>query len=209
MKLRMLFSMLLVAYSIGASAQVVLLKKLDRFTSGLASEYGNISADRKTELNTLADKIVDEKLSSGHASVVFASNDNSSLSQMSQAWMQVALDKFGIRNIDVVSSGVSQNEISKETICALKVAGFKINENPLAYTKSSHVLRYSWDGNQVLMFSKKSDNYQIPTQNIVLTNVDDTLVNQGNAVSVSKQTAIEMMYVADRIHSSQLLSLQK
>lgn len=209
MKLRMLFSMLLVAYSIGASAQVVLLKKIDRFTSGLASEYGNISADRKTELNTLADKILDEKLSSGHASVVFASNDNSSLSQMSQVWMQVALDKFGIRNVEVVSSGVSENKISKETISALRAAGFKINSNPLAYNKSSHVLRYSWDGNQVLMFSKKSDNYQIPTQNIVLTNVDDTVVNQSNALSISKQTAIEMMYVADRINTSHLLSLHQ
>lgn len=209
MKLRMLFSMLWVACSIGASAQVVLLKKLDRFTNGLASEYGTINANRKTELNTLADKIVDEKSSSGHASVVFASNDNSSLSQMSQAWMQVALDKFGIRNVTVVSSGVTSNEISRETVSALKVAGFNINANSIAFAKPSYIVRYSWEGNQLLMFSKKSDNYQIPTENIVLTNIDDTVVNQSNAVSVSKQTAIEMMYVADRIHSSHLLSLQK
>ena len=209
MKLRMLFSMLWVACSIGASAQVVLLKKLDRFTNGLSSEYGTINATRKTELNTFADKIVDEKLSSGHASVVFASNDNSSLSQMSQAWMQVALDKFGIRNVTVVSSGVTSNEISRETISALKVVGFNINANSTAFVKSSYMLRYSWEGNQLLMFSKKSDNYQIPTESVVVTNVDDTVVNQSNAVSVSKQTAIEMMYVADRIHSSHLLSLQK
>ena len=205
----MLFSMLWVACSIGASAQVVLLKKLDRFTNGLSSEYGTINATRKTELNTFADKIVDEKLSSGHASVVFASNDNSSLSQMSQAWMQVALDKFGIRNVTVVSSGVTSNEISRETISALKVVGFNINANSTAFVKSSYMLRYSWEGNQLLMFSKKSDNYQIPTESVVVTNVDDTVVNQSNAVSVSKQTAIEMMYVADRIHSSHLLSLQK
>jgi hypothetical protein len=184
MKVRMLFSVLWVACSIGASAQVVLLKKLDRFTSGLASEYGTISADRKTELNTLADKIVDEKSSSGQASVVFTSNDNSSLSQMSQAWMQVALDKFGIRNVTVVSSGITSNEISRETISALKVAGFNINANSIAFVKPSYVLRYSWDGNQVLMFSKKSDNYQIPTQNVVLTNVDDSVVNQSNAIIV-------------------------
>lgn len=209
MKLRMFFSMLLAASSIAASAQVVLLKKLNRYTNGLTSEYNQISSERKAELNTLADKIVDEKLSSGQASVVFASNDNSSLSQMSQAWMQVALDKFGIRNVSVVSSGITSNEISRETISALKQAGFSINTNTVAFAKPAYVLRYSWDGNQVLMFSKKADNYQIPTQNIVLANVDDSVVNQSNASNVSKQTAIEMMYVADKIHSSHLLSLQQ
>lgn len=209
MKLRMFFSMLLAAFSIAASAQVVLLKKLDRFTNGLERQFNTISSDRKAELKTLADKIVDEKMSSGNATVVFASNDNSSLSQMSQVWMQVALDKFGIRNVSVVSYGDSQSKISKETVVALKSVGFKMDANSVSSSKSFHVLRYSWEGNQLLMFSKKADNYQIPTQNLVLTNVDDTVVNEKNASDISKQTAIEMMYVADIIHNSHLLSLQQ
>jgi hypothetical protein len=209
MKLRMFFSMLLVAFSIAASAQVVLFKKLNRFTNGLEREFNTISSDRKAELKTLANKIVDEKMSSGNATVVFASNDNSSLSQMSQAWMQVALDKYGIRNVSVVSYGESQAKISQETVAALKNAGFKMEAHSASTSKSFHVLRYSWEGNELLMFSKKSDNYQIPTQNLVLSNLNDTIVNENNASDISKQTAIEMMYVADIIHNSHLLSLQQ
>ena len=123
MKLRTLFSTLLVAYGINASAQVVLVKKLNRFTNSLTSKYGSISTERKTELNALADKIMDEKMTSGYASVVFVSTDNSSLSQMSQAWMQLALDRFDVKNVSVVSYGASQSKISKETVA-----------NPLPYS---------------------------------------------------------------------------
>jgi hypothetical protein len=209
MKLRMLFSVLWVACSIGASAQVVLLKKIDRFTNSLTSEFGNISSTRKAELNKLADQIVVEKSNLGHASVVFNSNNNSTLSQMSQVWMQVALDKYRIKDVSVVSSGVTASEIGKETIYAFKVVGFNISTNTVAFKKQSYLLRYSWDGNQVLLFSKKSDNYQIPVNNVVISKTEDIVLNEDNAIQMSKQIATEMMYVAEKIQNSHLLSMQQ
>ena len=208
MKLRMLFSVLWVACSIGASAQVVLLKKLDRFTNNLSSEFGNLNSTKKAELNSFADAIVNEKMNSGNASVLFSSNDNSSLSHIYQVWLQVALDKFGVKNITTSSAGLVPNVITKETISVLKASGFNITSNPISHANGSYVVRYSWSENELLMFSKKSDNYQIPTKSIVLKDVDDTILNQSNASEISKQIAIDMMYVAEKIHNNHLLSLQ-
>lgn len=206
MKLRLLLSAMWLGFTFSASAQSVLIKKIDQYTNSLSSDYGSITADRKAELNKLADKIVAEKMVSGKMTVVFSSNDNSSLSQLSQAWFQVALDQHSLSNINVVSCGVQENRISPETIYALKKAGFNIKSNIVAGS-NKYLVNYSWSGNQMLMFSKKADNYQIPSQNVIVVDVDDATVNEKNVLEMSKTTAIEMMYLSEKISSSNLLSL--
>lgn len=206
MKLRVLFSIMCISYSMVASAQSVLLKKLERYTSNISKEYGSINVSRLDELNKLAEKIVAEKMRSGKVTLLFVSENNSSVSQLSQAWFQMSIDKLGMKNIQVNSYGMAEAKISKEAIYSLKQAGFKINANPVFSSNTRYTLSNSWDANPILMFSKKSDNYQIASNNTVIVNVDDSSMNESNALQVCKTIATEMMYLAEKVNNSNLLS---
>ena len=209
MKQRLFFSVLWLACSIGAFAQTVLLKKIERYTAGVSKEYGLISSERKAELNTLADRVVAEKMKGEKPSIVFISFSNSSSSQMAQAWMQVAIERYNLKDMQVYSSGTTEAEIDKAIISAMRNAGFKIEAINSFVKNPKYLVAYSWDVNGILMFSKKSDNYQIPTSGIINVNIDDQNASVINYNETSRKIAREMFFMAEKIQNSHLLSHQQ
>ncbi len=209
MKLRVLLSVLWTVYGIGASAQLVLVKKLDRFTSNFSQEYASISSERRNELSKVAELVSLSQSRGEVASIVFTSENNASISQLSQAWMQVAIEKFNLKRVQVYSAGMKETAISKSAVNALKSAGFKISDNTPFSANPRYLVSYSWDSNAMLMFSKKADNFQIPTTENISINVDESLNSADNADARSKQIAVEMFFLADKIQSSHMLSLQR
>ena len=99
-----------------------------------------------------------------------------------------------------------EKAIDKATVKSLKNAGFKVQSNATFSPKPRYLVSYSWNSNPMLMFSKKSDNFQIPTSNVVTFAVDENL--EINSDEMCKKVAGEMFFVAEKIQSSNMLSLQ-
>jgi hypothetical protein len=184
----------------------VLHKKLAQFTQSLPQEYQAISDDRKGELMSLVDKIITQRNLNGNAALVFSSNDNTSASQMAQAWMQVAIEQYGLQNMMVSSFGATEKAIDKATIKSLKNAGFKVQSNASFSPKPRYLVSYSWNTNPMLMFSKKSDNFQIPSTNVVTFAVEEN--SEANSDEMCRKVAREMFFVAEKIQTIHMLTLQ-
>jgi len=207
MKLRVILIMVWVAYSISASAQTLLLKKLNTYTSNLSQEYTSISAERKEQLSELADKIVVQKMKGESVSLLLLSAENSSSSQIAQAWMQVAIEHFNIKNFQVFSAGTSESAIDKSVIVALKEAGFRVQNNTGKDKNSRYLVGYSNETDNLLMFSKKESSFQIPVSGVISYSMNDLAANDISK-EVCREIAREMFYMADKIQSSHLLSMQ-
>jgi len=206
MKLRVLVASMTIICCTFATAQTVLHKKLVQFTQSLPQEFQSISSERKAELMSLVDRVITQRNLNGSVALVFSSSDNATASQMAQAWMQVAIEHHGLHNMMVSSYGTTEKAIDKATVKSLKNAGFKVQSNATFSPKPRYLVSYSWNSNPMLMFSKKSDNFQIPTSNVVTFAVDENL--EVNSDEMCKKVAGEMFFVAEKIQSSNMLTLQ-
>lgn len=218
MKLQTVFTTLLVAASVSVFGQSYLFKKLDKYCSSISKEQDRIPSERKDKLNSLADK-----LNATRTSVMFASADNSTESQLAQAWLQVAKEHYGLRNLQISSGGEAPSAINKAAMHALKEAGFKVEANNMFTHNPRYTVSYSWQENGLLMFSKQYGNFQNPTSEFIAvatsnnlapingeaTRVDLSYSHIANVGEQSEQIAREMFYLAQQLQSKNLLSHQQ
>lgn len=222
MKLRVLFGIAGLGLVLSASAQTALIKKLDRYCSSVAQEFDQISADRKEKLTTLADMIISANLKDGHSSVVFTDETNSGNSQIAQAFLQASISKKGLNKVNIFSAGNSESAIDKQGIALLKASGFSVESNTNFKKNPHYLLNYSWGENRVMLFSKKMNNFQIPTSNLIVVSMDGSLVPDSPAISIResisygmmnettfKEIAREMAFIAEKLQNNQLLSHQR
>jgi len=221
-KIQTVLAAILVAASTNVFGQSSLYKKLDQYSSSLHNEFGQISADRKGKLNELANQL-NKSNATGKQMVLFASKDNSASSQLAQAWLEAAKISYHLDGLQVSSAGEQASSINKEAVAALKNAGFKIEANNQFKSNPRYTLGYSPKENTLLMFSKKYDNFQIPTSGFVavgtqentgpvqgeVARVDLGYANEGNVNELSRQIAREMFYLAEKLQSENLLSHQQ
>ena len=219
MKLRVLFGVFGVALGISASAQTALTKKLDRYSSSVTTEFDNISAERKEKLSSIADMILSENLKEGKSSVVFTDENNSGTSQLAQVLFQVAVVKNNLTKVNVYSAGLSESNIDKNSIVLLKNAGFIVESNTTFKNNPRYLVNYSWNDNRIMLFSKKMNNFQIPTEKLMVVNLSNTAISESNNENINVsltygqvneetfgQIAREMFFVAEKIRNNQLLS---
>ena len=206
MKLPVLVASIVIICCTFASAQKVLHKKLAQFTQTIPHEYQSISSERKGELMSLVDRIIMQRNLNGNVALVFSSNDNASASQMAQAWMQVAIEHYGLQNMMVSSYGENLKAIDKATVKSLKKSGFKVQSHATLSPKSCYLVSYSWNTNPMLVFSKKANNYQIPSSNVVSFAIDEN--SNANSDEMCRNIAREMFFVAEKIQTSHMLTLQ-
>jgi hypothetical protein len=206
MKLLVLVASIIINCCTFASAQKVLHKKLAQFAQTIPHEYQSISSERKRELTSLVERIIMQRNLNGKAALVFSSNDNASASQMAQAWMQVAIEHYGLQNMMVSSYGENVKAIDKATVKSLKKSGFKVQSHATFSPKSCYLVSYSWDTNPMLVFSKKASNYQIPSSNVVSFAIDEN--SNANSDEMCRNIAREMFFVAEKIQTSHMLTLQ-
>lgn len=220
MKLRAGLSILLMANGLASIAQSGLTKKLDTYSTRLTLEVSQIPSDRRAALDKLAEQIIASRDANGKANIVFVSQDNATNSQLAQIWMQAAAQKYHLKGINITSAGNEATSLSNEAIEALKTAGFKV-ENTSNFRKNPrYTVQYSRSENPILAFSKKLNNYQIPTSNVIAVVSDretavPALPGEVSRVEVgyaandgARIIGREMLYLAEKIQTSQLLSLK-
>lgn len=155
-------------------------KKLDRYLN--ISQL--ISQHRTDSLLTIVDKIH----TSDTKNVVFVSISNSNMNIVYQLFFQVYVSKF---DLDLNVYSYTENtqilsNLSKSIIDSLSHIGFRINK----LNNSKYLVSYDWTKNSILIFPKKSDNFQIP--NLYLTiKVDE----EANIQSI----ASDMFFIVDRL----------
>ncbi len=221
MKLQPVLVALLAATCATVFGQTKLYKKLDKYSSSLSQEFDQIPSERKEKLSMLADELVRTSMAKeGKIAVLFASQDNAGMSQMAQAWLQVASERYALPNIQINSAGEKESAIDKSVIRALKNAGFKTENNSSFVNNPRYVVSYKTESNSLLMFSKKYTNFQVPTSDFVAVATENGLANvPGESAHMElpfaaissedaqcREVAREMFFLAEKLQSKHLLS---
>lgn len=148
--------------------------KLTQYCNTLPAEFENISAERKASLEEIGDYILQKQGDS--VNLIFICTHNSRRSHFGQIWAFTAAQYYGLKNIETFSGGTEATAFHPNAVAALERAGFHFtkqgsDENP------KYLAFMSNDESESLMFSKKYDDAQNPSENfcaiMVCTQADE------------------------------------
>jgi len=120
------------------------------------TQFDQIPADRKTQLDKLALYIKTQKSSGQNSKLVFICTHNSRRSHLSQIWAKTAAEYYGIGSfIETYSGGTEATAFNPRAVAALERSGFVIEkpegENP------HYLVRYAEQAPALECFSKVYD----------------------------------------------------
>lgn len=157
--LTILFALPLLNFS--TMEQAKFYKKLQKYSTSLEGEFGQITPDRKEKLAQLGDYLY-EKIAAGETPrITVICTHNSRRSHMGQLWLEAAAAYYGIGDLTTASGGTEATAFNPRAVTALKKAGFKFSKNG---GEENPVYEASWgsDYPNILMFSKKFDHRNNP-----------------------------------------------
>jgi hypothetical protein len=134
----------------------VLSPEIAAYLDQRASEFDQISDERKQALRKVA-SFVEERRSAGSAArLTFICTHNSRRSHMSQLWAQAAAAYHDVAGIETYSGGTEATAFNRRAVAALRRAGFRIEQasddaNPV------YEVRYGSEGPAMRAFSKVYD----------------------------------------------------
>ena len=118
------------------------------------SEFDQIGAERKKELQQAA-WFIRGKLDQGKAAdVTFICTHNSRRSHFSQIWAQTAAAYYGLTNVTTYSGGTEATACNIRTVRALRRAGFSIAQSS-GGTNPVYLAQYSESRPAAKMYSKR------------------------------------------------------
>lgn len=108
-----------------------------RFVVSRVSEFSEIPAARRTELERLAAYVRERGERSGAAQLIFICTHNSRRSHLSQIWAKVAAEVYGLPQVRTYSGGTEATAMNPRLVAALRRSGLEVTaddpnaENPL------------------------------------------------------------------------------
>ncbi|QCE42251.1 protein-tyrosine-phosphatase [Psychroserpens sp. NJDZ02] len=116
----------------------------------------NITAERKTVLQPLADFIQSKYSKNQEIRLNFICTHNSRRSHLSQVWAQTLANYFDVKNVFCYSGGTEATALFPMVVQTLQHSGFDVkaiskNENPI------YSIKYSDNEHPIIGFSKKLD----------------------------------------------------
>lgn len=147
-----------------AHQQVRFYPKLTSYCKQLPKEFSTISEERKSDLNLIAEFVIEQRKENKPANLVFVCTSNSRRSHMAQVWSQIASQYYQIPSVFSFSGGTEQTRVNSNAIHALERTGIVItsvnqSDNPLWYLKIGNKI------NPWAIFSKKYTDSTNPTTN--------------------------------------------
>ena len=164
---------------------------LSKYVKERQAEMQSIPADRKTEIEKLANYVRAQIEAKQTVNLVFICTHNSRRSQMSQIWASVAIATYQLDGkINTFSGGTETTAFNPRAIAALERAGLSI-EKPEG--KNPHYLiRYNEKSPAIECFSKVyKDPFNPQTNFAAVMNCSDADKNCPNVVGASFRTAIK------------------
>jgi arsenate reductase (thioredoxin) len=138
--------------------------KLLKYCSSLPSEFNQISQERKTDLEEIANYIYQQQKEKKAINLIFVCTSNSRRSHMSQVWAQIASVYYDVKNVSTFSGGTEQTKVNKNALLALENCGIVLqsnqqSENPIWLATIGEKL------NPMVLFSKKYSDSTNPSLN--------------------------------------------
>lgn len=133
-------------------------KELNKYCVSLPSEFGLISQERKTELQEIADYVVERHMKKQSCKLLFICTSNSRRSHLAQIWAQSASIFYGVDSVLTYSGGTEATRVHPNTVAALKRCGFVVETSQAGDNPNYFV----YAGDKVplgVIYSKK---YQAP-----------------------------------------------
>lgn len=134
--------------------QPVLLPSLVSYLQNVEKDFATIPADRKLELQKVAQYIKSSLKKDKKANLIFICTHNSRRSHMSQLWAYAAASYYGIKSVENYSGGLEVTAFNQRSVKALTKAGFEITKQSEG-TNPQYAVIYAKDAPAVMAFSKK------------------------------------------------------
>ena len=155
---------ILTVSSFKKTEKVKFYPKLSTYCSQLSTEFDQITEERKAELKSIAQFVVEQRNGQKPANLLFVCTSNSRRSHMAQVWSQIASYYYSIDSVFTFSGGTEQTRVNMNAIDALTRTGIEMysnnqGDNPLRYLKIGKNI------NPWVIFSKKYTDVTNPKNN--------------------------------------------
>lgn len=141
-----------------------LYPELQAYVATVLAEFDQIPADRKANLEILAEYARTRRAAGEPVLMTFICTHNSRRSHMGQLWAAVAAAHYGIDGVQTYSGGTEATAFNPRAVAALERAGFRIaptTEPP----NPRYQVRFSDAASPQECFSKKYDDPSNPQAN--------------------------------------------
>jgi len=135
------------------SQEPKLLDEVSAFVEKRESEFDQIPAERKKQLELLSNYLRECHVSGKIARLVFVCTHNSRRSHISQLWAAVAAVHYGLENVETFSGGTECTAFNPRAIAAMKRAGFQF-EMEKAGTNPNYLVTFAKHAKPQTCFSK-------------------------------------------------------
>ncbi|MCC5946350.1 MAG: protein-tyrosine-phosphatase [Bernardetiaceae bacterium] len=128
--------------------------RIANYIAELEADFAQISAERKGELEKIADFVRKQAQAGEPADLIFICTHNSRRSHMAQLWAEVAKYYYEIPHIRSFSGGTEVTAFNPRSVAALQRAGFDI-EMKTKGQNPHYEVRFAAHSQAIVCFSKK------------------------------------------------------
>jgi len=133
---------------------------LQTYANSLTTEFDLIPAERKEDLQQMAEFIRTQKDSGHPVQLTFICTHNSRRSHMGQIWAAAAATYYGVDGVETFSGGTEATAFNPRAVAAMERAGFVIDSTGEGNPRYRVQLQQDDEG--LLCFSKKYDDAANP-----------------------------------------------
>jgi len=166
---------------------------LTRTVEALLAESGSIPADRRANLDRLADWIRGRLEAGDPARLTFICTHNSRRSHMAQLWAQVGAAWFGLDAVETYSGGTEATAFNPRAAAAMERAGFRV-EGDTAAANPRYRVQLSGERPPMEAFSKVYDQPPNPASGYCAVMTCDT-ADAGCPIVFGADERIAVTYV--------------
>jgi arsenate reductase len=146
------------AASVGADQAVSLVPPVRAYIEARASEFEQISPERRERLTEIA-RFVRTRVAAGEtARLTFICTHNSRRSHLARIWAQVTAAHYGVGGVETFSGGTEATAFNPRAVSALRRAGFSISTpEPGAQDNPRYQVHFAESASPLTCFSKIYD----------------------------------------------------
>lgn len=144
-------------------AEGELLHPVQRYLKERTTEFDQIPAERKTELNKIADYVRSQSEAKRSSKLTFICTHNSRRSHLSQIWAAVAANYYGVVDVETYSGGTEATAFNPRAISAIQRAGLSV-EKAQDGKNPRYAVRFQTAGDPLICFSKVYDESPNPKE---------------------------------------------
>ena len=138
---------------------------IEAYVSKREQEFDQVSAERKAELQQLANYVGARIAKGQDAKLTFVCTHNSRRSHLTQIWTQIAAAHYGVNHVQTFSGGTEVTACNPRTVAALKRCGLRFSTKEESSSNPHYVVAFSEMEPPLVCFSKVFNREPNPSSN--------------------------------------------